>query len=137
MTPDHHEADMTHPLIARLTDQFGWPRLSTLEEVAAFTGRPGVHCLFVPGDPLRNLETTDAAVILPEIVLAFQGRFDCAVVADAIERDVREAAGVYKTPLMIFYRDGEQVGAIPKVRDWDNYLARTAHILGLAPMGAA
>jgi hydrogenase-1 operon protein HyaE len=128
---------MTHPLIARLTDEFRWPALATMEEVAAFTGRDGVHCLFVPGDPARNLETTDAAVIVPEIVRAFGGRFDCAVVDDAIETPVREAAGVYKTPLLIFYRAGAQIGAIPKVRDWDDYLARTARILGLQPQGAA
>ena len=31
--------------------------------MAEFTQRPGLHCLFVPGDPRRNLETADAAVL--------------------------------------------------------------------------
>lgn len=128
---------MTHPLIARLTEELGWPRLETLEEVTSYTGQPGAHCLFIPGDPAKNLETTDAAVILPEIVQAFQGRFDVAVVAEEIDQAVREAAGVFKTPLLVFFRQGTQLGAIPKVRDWDDYLARTAHILSLAPEGAA
>ena len=128
---------MTHPLISRLTDEIGWPSLSTLPDVAAFVERPGAHCLFVPGDPAKNLETTDAAVILPEIVQAFQGRFDCAVIADEIDYKVREDAGVFKTPLLVFFRDGEQVGTIPKVRDWDDYLARVTHILSRIPEGAA
>lgn len=119
----------THPLIARLTDEFGWPNLSHMSDVAEFIRRPGVHCLFVPGDAKRNLETADAAVILPEIVQAFQGRFDCAVVADTVEEEVREAARVFKTPLLLFYRDGEKIGDIPKVRDWSDYLARVGHIL--------
>lgn len=128
---------MTHPLITRLTGEIGWPDLADAEAVAAFVGRPGVHCLFVPGDPAKNLETTDAAVILPEIVQSFQGRFDCAVVADEIEYKVREDAGVFKTPLLIFFREGEQIGAIPRVRDWDDYLARVSHILSRMPEGVA
>jgi len=127
---------MTHPLISRLTDEIGWPSLSHAGDLREFTNRPGVHCLFVPGDPAKNLETTDAAVILPEIVQSFQGRFDVAVVDDAIEYKVRETAGVFKTPLLIFFRDGHQVGTIPKVRDWDDYLARVTHILSLTPEGA-
>ncbi|RVT83232.1 hydrogenase accessory protein [Rhodobacteraceae bacterium CCMM004] len=116
-------------LIDRLTDELGWPRLETPEDVATFTQAPGAHCLFVPGDPVRNLESTDAAVILPELAQAFQGRFDVAVVADAIEAQVREAAGVLKTPSLIFFREGRLLGGIPKVRDWSDYVARTAHIL--------
>ncbi len=127
---------MTHPLIARLTDEIGWPHLSNASDVAEFTRREGAHCLFVPGDPAKNLETTDAAVILPEIVQSFQGKFDCAVVGDEIEYQTREDAGVFKTPLLIFFRDGVQVGTIPKVRDWDDYLARVTHILSLIPEGA-
>ncbi|MDJ0857742.1 MAG: hydrogenase accessory protein [Dinoroseobacter sp.] len=128
---------MTHPLIARLTDEIGWPGLSNASDVAEFVSRPGVHCLFLPGDPAKNLETTDAAVILPEIVQSFQGKFDCAVVGDEIEYKVREDAGVFKTPLLIFFRDGHQLGTIPKVRDWDDYLNRVTHFLSLTPEGAA
>ncbi len=120
---------MTHPLIERLTTEFGYPRLRTAEAVTVFGKRPGVHCLFVPGDPAKNLESTDAAVILPELVQAFQGAFDCAVVDESIDYAVREAAGVFKTPLMIFLREGGQIGTIPKVRDWDDYLARISRIL--------
>jgi hydrogenase-1 operon protein HyaE len=118
-----------HPLIARLTDTFGWPRLGDLTQMEAFTRAPGVHVLFVPGDPARNLETADVAVILPELRMAFQGAFDCAVVGDAIEEPVRKAADVFKTPSLLFFREGALIGAIPKVRDWDDYLARIQHIL--------
>jgi hydrogenase-1 operon protein HyaE len=120
-----------HPLIDRLTQEFGFPRLETAEARDAFTGAPGVHVLFVPGDPVRNLETTDVAVILPELRIAFQHAFDCAVVDDAIEADTREAAGVYKTPSLIFYRDGQKIDALPKVRDWSDYMTRIAQILAM------
>lgn len=122
---------MGHPLIDRLTDELGWLCISTEDEFLNFVHRPGVHVLFLPGDWERNLETPDVAVILPELVTAFQGRFDCAVIADAMHGGVKDASGVNKTPALIFYRDGACLGGIPKVRDWDDYMARIARFLDL------
>jgi hydrogenase-1 operon protein HyaE len=122
---------MSHPLIDRLTGDLGWPRLASQSDVAEFTRRPGAHVVFIPGDPARNLESADVAVILPELRMAFQGRFDCAVADDAIEEWLRTDTGILKTPSLIFYRDGEMVGAIPKVRDWDDYMARVTRILSV------
>lgn len=127
---------MTHPLISRLTTEFGWPQLNTIEDVTDFIDAPGVHVLFVPGNAVRNLETPDVAVILPELHMAFQRQFDCAVVEDAIEETVRDNAKVFKTPSLIFYREGEMIGAIPKVRDWSEYMERIAQIIA-QPMAAA
>ena len=126
---------MTHPLIDRLTGDLGWPRLESQSDVAEFTRHPGAHVVFVPGDPARNLESADVAVILPELRMAFQGRFDCAVVDDAVEEWLRTDTGVLKTPSLIFYRDGAMIGAIPKVRDWDDYMARVTRILSV-PLAA-
>ena len=126
---------MTHPLITRLITEFEYPHLETMAEVAAFTEAPGVHVIFVPGDVARNLETPDVAVILPELRQAFQGRFDCAVAGDTVEAELREAAKVLKTPSLIFYREGQAIAGIPKVRDWSDYVERITQILSL-PMAA-
>ncbi|SHF36635.1 hydrogenase-1 operon protein HyaE [Ruegeria intermedia] len=120
---------MTHPLIDRLTAELGWPRLEDAVSLNRFISAPGDHVVFVPGDPRRNLETPDVAVILPELRMAFQNRFDCAVASEAIETDVREMTQVFKTPSLLFFRDGRPIGAIPKVRDWSDYIARITHIL--------
>jgi hydrogenase-1 operon protein HyaE len=120
-----------HPLIARLERELGYPRLASNNDVAEFLARPGLHCLFIPGDPRRNLETADAAVILPELRLAFQNAFDCAVVDDAIEADLRERTRALKTPGLLFFRGHDFLGAIEKVRDWSDYLGRVTHILSL------
>jgi hydrogenase-1 operon protein HyaE len=125
------EPDPRHPLLARLETDFGWPRLRTEAEVAAFLDRPGRHCLFIPGDPRRNLETADAAVILPELRQSFQNAFDCALVDDAIEAGLRERYRALKTPGLLFFRQAEFLGAIEKVRDWSDYLARVTRILSL------
>ncbi|KCV81285.1 hydrogenase-1 expression HyaE [Actibacterium atlanticum] len=120
---------MTHPLIDRLSSEMGWQDLNDRDALDAFIQQPGAHALFVPGDPKRNLETADVAVILPELKMAFQGQFDCAVVGDDIETELRQETKVLKTPSLIFYRDGQMIGNIPKVRDWDEYMVRIAQIL--------
>ncbi|MDJ1015219.1 MAG: hydrogenase accessory protein [Paracoccaceae bacterium] len=120
---------MTHPLIDRLHAEFGWPRLASDEEARMFTSRPGDHVVFLPGDWTRNLETADVAVILPELRAAFQKRFDCAVASPEVEKMLKVAADLHKTPSLLFFRDGAFVGGIPKVRDWDDYMGRIAHFL--------
>lgn len=127
--PDAAPSGVMHPLVARLIAELGWPLLGNRSDLAEFTTRPGAHCLLVPGDAKRNLETPDAAVVLPELRMAFQHAFDCAVVGDAIEAQLREETRALRTPAFLFYRDGEFLGAIEKIRDWDDYIARTTHIL--------
>ena len=122
---------MSHPLITRLTTDFAYPILETMADVAAFTDAPGVHVVFVPGDAKRNLETPDVAVILPELRQAFQGQFDCAVAADSVETELREATKIFKTPSLIFFRNGQCIGGLPKVRDWSDYIERITHVLSL------
>ncbi|NHB77778.1 hydrogenase accessory protein [Rhodobacter calidifons] len=124
-------ATALHPSLARLTTDFGYPRLDDPDAVADFLARPGVHCLFIPGDARRNLETADAAVILPELRQAFQGAFDCAVIGDAIEADLRETWRALKTPGLLFFRQSDFLGAVERVRDWSDYLARITRFLSL------
>lgn len=125
-----------HPLIQRLTDEMQYPLLDNMEAVEEYVARDGCHCLFVPGDPKRNLETADAAVILPELRMTFQHVFDCAVIDDAIESTVRQTFRALKTPGLLFFqgREGQfrHLGSVEKVRDWDDYVGRLTHILGLA-----
>lgn len=122
---------MTHSLVTRLIEEFNYPNLGTMDEVSEFCSAPGLHVIFVPGDAQRNLETPDVAVILPELRQAFQGRFDCAVASDAVETELRETTRVLKTPSLIFFRDGQCVGGLPKVRDWSEYIERITQILAL------
>lgn len=129
--PNMPPATEIHPLIARLESAFHYPRLGSAHDVTEFLARPGPHCLFIPGDPRRNLETADAAVILPELRLAFQNAFDCAVIDDAIEAALREEYRALKTPGLLFFRGPAYLGAIEKVRDWSDYLARTGRLLSL------
>lgn len=119
---------MSSPLIDLLTEEHGFPRL-TAETYPDYAQGPGDRVLFLTGDPVKNLESNDVAVILPELVRAFQGRFRAAVVDRALEDELRKFFEVWATPSLIFLRDGAFLGAIPKVRDWDDYLHRIETIL--------
>ncbi|MBY6091588.1 hydrogenase accessory protein [Maritimibacter alkaliphilus] len=122
-----------HPLVTRLTAEMGYPVLTDWAALESYAEAPGAHVVFVPGDAARNLETPDVAIILPELHLAFQRAFDCAVAGDAIETRLREETRVLKTPSLIFFRDGVCVGGIARVRDWDDYIARIPRILAAQP----
>ena len=123
---------MSHPLLDRLVDDLDWTLIEDDASFDAFTAQ-GETCVMIPGDPARNLETTDAAVIVPELAQAFQNRFRMAVTAQAYDRPAREKVEVWPTPSLIFFRDGRQIGDIAKIRDWDDYIARTRAILDAAP----
>lgn len=120
---------MTHPLLTRLVTDLGWTGIEDAEGLAAWAARPGERAVLIPGDPAKNLETLDAAVILPELAQAFQNRFDMAVALTPEDRPIREAVGVWPTPSLVFFRDGERLGDIARIRDWDDYILRTRAIL--------
>jgi hydrogenase-1 operon protein HyaE len=127
---------MPSPLIDRLTAELGWPRIDDPTALDAFLAEGGEQVLFVTGDPAKNLESTDVAVILPELVQAFQRRFRPAVIGQPVERAVRERCEVWPTPSLIFFRDGVQLGDIAKVRDWDDYILRCRQILDGSALAA-
>jgi hydrogenase-1 operon protein HyaE len=126
---------MPSPLIDRLTTELGWPLLDG-PDLEAFAAGAGERALFVTGDPAKNLESNDLAVILPEIARAFGGRFAVGVVAQPSEKAVRDRYETWATPSVIFLRDGAFLGAIPKIRDWSDYLDRTRAILDGAGIAA-
>ena len=119
---------MTHPLIKRLHDEFDYPEV-TLANHDEFVARKGVNVLFFAGDAVRYRETTDVAVILPELVAAFEGRLKPGVVAREDEIELQKHYGFRKWPALVFVRDDGYLGAICKVRDWSEYLTEINELL--------
>lgn len=120
---------MTAPLIDRLTTELGYPRLSTMAALEAAIASPNLMCLFMTGNPQKNLETNDVAVILPELQASFGRVFDCAVIDQLIEIEAKDRLGVRPTPSLIFACGGDVIGSVPRVRDWDDYQVRLRAIL--------
>ncbi len=114
--------------IERLTNELGYPLLDA-KSVEAFVQAQEDRVVFLTGDPARNLETDDVAAILPELMRAFPGRFTAGVADRTIEQSLRERFDVWPVPSLIFLHSGRLKGAIPKVRDWAEYLSEIQAIL--------
>ncbi|MBT8117589.1 MAG: hypothetical protein KJO66_07135 [Gammaproteobacteria bacterium] len=128
---------MTHPLIQLLFDEHRYPEVS-LDSHAAFIERPGVSVLFFAGDPKRFRDTTDVAVVLPELDKAFAGTLQPGVVAAAAERELQLHYGFTAWPALVFLRDGGYLGAITGIQNWSDYLQQISELLvaGVKPLHA-
>ena len=121
---------MSHVLIDRLTDEFGYARV-TLEDHDDFVAEPGMNVLFFPGDPATVKDATDVAVVLPELVQAFEGQLRPGVVADTYGdgKELKRHYGFSAFPSLVFVRSGEYVGAITRIQDWSEYLEKISALL--------
>lgn len=114
---------MNHPLIQRLLDELGYAEVSE-ENHAAFIAEPGLNVLFFPGDPAVARDATDVAVVLPELVAAFDGRLNPGVVTDTwgAGKALKRHYGFSAYPSLVFVRSGEYVGTMTRIADWAEYL---------------
>jgi hydrogenase-1 operon protein HyaE len=112
---------MTHPLIQRLFDEYDYPEI-TLETHDEFISQSGITVLFLAGDVKTVRDTTDVAVVLPELVRVFQGRLIPGVVAADAERELHRHYGCMAWPALVFLRDGGYLGAITRIQNWSEYL---------------
>jgi hydrogenase-1 operon protein HyaE len=128
---------MNHPLIERLLDEFGYPEID-LDNHDEFVAQPGMNVVFLPGDPSTVKDATDVAVILPELVSAFEGALRPGVVTDTFGagNKLKMQYGFREYPSLVFVRAGEYVGTISRVQDWVEYLDKINALLVAAPRRA-
>lgn len=123
------------PLVQRLARDFGatWVDETT---VADWSAGGGDRVVLLAGDPVRFPEGVDVAAVLPELMKAFPGRFQVAVVPREREDAVARRYGSQRWPTLLFLRDGQYVTAIAGMQDWDVYLAGVAAALSMPPSRA-
>lgn len=121
-----------HPLLERLGAQHGFPEL-TAESFDHFVAAPGRTLVFFSEDPVRQRETLDLAVILPELHRGFGGAFRAAWLAPEAAKALHRRYGFRRWPAFVMLADGEYVGAIDGIRDWDEYVAEMQRLLVAAP----
>ena len=128
---------MSHPLIDRLVAELGYDEVS-LANHDEFVAGPGMNLLFFPGDPQTVRDATDVAVVLPELVAAFDGRLRPGVVTDVFGDGLalKRQYGFTEYPALVFLRGGEYVGTLTRIRDWAEYLDRISEFLVAAPKRA-
>ena len=121
---------MNHPLVDRLTLELDYPVIS-LQNHDEFVAAPGMNVLFFPGDPATVRDSTDVAVVLPELVDAFSGQLRPGVVTDVFGdgKALKHKYGFREYPALVFVRSGEYVGAVTRIQDWGVYLERIAEFM--------
>jgi hydrogenase-1 operon protein HyaE len=124
---------MSAPLIDALSDRHGLPRLRG-DDLEAFLSGDEHHLLFVAGDPAKYPEALDVAVILPQLLGAFAGRFDAALIDPEAEQALMERFRLGSFPALILLRGEAYLGAISRVRDWADYLAELERLLTAEPV---
>lgn len=122
----------SYPLIAQLFTRHGYTDVGD-DGIEAFASRAGHTLLLFTADPIRVKETLDLAVIVPELVRAFPGRFAVGVLLPEPARLVQPRYGFLRWPALVLLKDGQYVGAIEGLRAWDEYLATMAALLEAAP----
>jgi hydrogenase-1 operon protein HyaE len=88
-----------------------------------------VAVLLFAGDPVRWPESTDVAVVLPELIEAFQGRLQGAVIAPQAELALAPRFNVQVYPSLVLCREGKVHDVIPKIKDWSVYIDRITGLL--------
>ena len=120
------------PLIAQLFTRHGFAEVDE-KNFAAFTQAQGHTLLLFIEDPFRIKETLDLAVIVPEIGRAFPGRFAVGVLLPEAARAFAPRYGFRRWPAIVMLKDGQYVGAVDGLRNWDEYLEDVAGLLAAAP----
>ena len=94
---------MSHPLIDRLVTELAYQVVS-LANHDEFVDQPGMNVLFFPGDPETVRDATDVAVVLPELVDAFDGKLRPGVVTDVFEDGLalKRQYGFREYPALVF-----------------------------------
>lgn len=132
-------APATTPDIARLltlfthhVQQSGFRALAT-HSAAEFIGAPGPAVLFFAEDPRRVPESWDVAVVLPDIVGRQPEPLRVGLLDPVLARTLAPQYGVAMWPALVFLRDGQYLGALERMRDWDEYAELIPQILARAP----
>jgi hydrogenase-1 operon protein HyaE len=128
---------VSHVLIDRLIDELGYERV-TRDNHDEFVAADGMNVLFFPGDPTTVKDATDVAVVLPELIAAFEGHLGPGVVTDTFGAGtaLKRQYGFSHFPTLVFVRGGEYVGAISRIQDWADYLDQVSNLLVAPPRRA-
>ena len=124
---------MPSPLIHNMVEKYAYPVIDE-SGLESFLADNHDVVLFFAENPKQYPESNDVAMILPELVKAFSGRLQAALVAKSAERRLQARYGFGTWPALVFLRDGQYLGVITQVRNWDDYLHEIRRLLDSEPV---
>ena len=112
--------------IARLVQKHDFSEMAAEIPVASSNR---LVALLLTEDPQRNLEVLDACVILPEALKPLGEQIARQVAGPEASAPLLQRYGVARAPAVVFLRDGEFVGVLQGIRDWNEYQAEVERLL--------
>ncbi len=126
---------MASPLIENMIEKYGYPILNE-DNIDEYVQSQEECVLFFTENPTRFPESNDVAMILPELVKEYGGRFTAAVIDQASQRKLQGRYGFNEWPTLVFLRNGQYLGHISRVQDWMDYIVKINQILTSEPRPA-
>ena len=115
-------------LLERLRAQ---SKITLLDEegLESFVMAGGDGMVLFTQEPDQQPETWDVAVILPEVLKLTGDRLRAAIITPDLARKEKARFGITRWPSLVFVRDGEYVGVIDGMRNWEEYTREIAGML--------
>lgn len=122
-------------LLERLRAQ---SKITLLDEegLESFVMAGGDGMVLFTQEPDQQPETWDVAVILPEVLKLTGDRLRAAIITPELARKEKARFGITRWPSLVFVRDGDYVGVIDGMRNWEEYTREIAAMLE-KPVGRA
>ncbi len=120
-------------LIQNMIEQYHYPVLDTIEVHDDFVAKHEESVLFFTENAERFPESNDVAMILPELVKEYDGRFQAAVIALPCQRPLQSRYGFTEWPTLVFMRGDRHLGNISRVQDWNQYILMINQLLVAEP----
>jgi hydrogenase-1 operon protein HyaE len=111
------------PTLAALSERLCARGFAALDATSfdEFAGVAGNAVVLFADDPIRGGETWDVAVVLPEVLRGMATPVRAGFLLPDAARLVQPRYGFGTWPALLFLRDGDYVGVIEGMRDWDVY----------------
>ncbi len=126
---------MPSRLIRVMIEKHAYPVLGE-DSIDEFLHSRDDAVLCFSGNPHQFPESNDLAVVLPELIKAFAGRLQAALISQESQNRLRRRCGFGAWPALVFLRRGEYLGAITRLQNGEDYLREIRRILDSEPVKA-
>ncbi len=126
---------MPSPSIRVMLEKHAYPVLDE-DSIDEFLHSRDEAVLFFSGNPHQFPKSNDLADILPELIKAFGGRLQAALIIQESQHRLQRRYGFAAWPALVFLRRGAYLGAITQLQNWEDYLREIRRILDSEPVKA-
>lgn len=116
-------------LVDRLVTDLHYPHLTDEQSLHSFSAQTAHTVIFLPANPQQYPETLDVAIVLPELMKVFALQLQPAVASPDLAKTLAARYAISEWPALLFLRNGEYLGVITRMRDWDVYLRKVQELL--------